>query len=83
VQDVVAYAKARGNDLESPARALLPILDTVLSELQQLEGKLHAQLSGAGPTCFALFKSKREAEAGASTLQQRQPTWWVRPTLLG
>jgi 4-diphosphocytidyl-2-C-methyl-D-erythritol kinase len=83
VPDVVAYAKARGNDLESPARALLPIIGTVLSELQQLEGNLLAQLSGAGPTCFALFKSKREAEAGASALRQRQPTWWVRPTRLG
>ena len=83
VHDVIAYAKARGNDLEAPARTLLPIINTVLSDLRQIEGSLLVQLSGAGPTCFALFGSRREAEAGASALRQRQPDWWIRPTRLG
>ena len=83
VDDVVAYATARGNDLQKPALGLLPVIDTVLAGLRQTEGALLAQLSGAGPTCFALFATRREAEAAASALEQRQPGWWIRPTRLG
>jgi 4-diphosphocytidyl-2-C-methyl-D-erythritol kinase len=81
--EVIAYAKARGNDLEAPARSLFPIVETVLAELRRLDGNHLVQLSGAGPTCFALFESKHEAEAAASTLKQRQPGWWIRSTALG
>jgi 4-diphosphocytidyl-2-C-methyl-D-erythritol kinase len=83
IDDVIAYAKARGNHLEAPALRLLPIIGTVLAELRRLENSLFAQLSGAGPTCFALFKTRSAAETGASALRQRQPRWWIRPTRLG
>lgn len=83
VDDVIAYAKTRGNDLQAPARTLFPIIDSVLSELRKIEGGLLAQLSGAGPTCFLLFASRREAEAGASALQRRHRDWWVSPTRIG
>jgi 4-diphosphocytidyl-2-C-methyl-D-erythritol kinase len=81
--DVISYAEARGNDLEPPARSLFPVIDMVLAELRQLDGNRLAQLSGAGPTCFALFETERQAKGAASTLQQRQPDWWIRPTRLG
>lgn len=81
--DVIAYAKACGNDLEAPARSLFPVIETVMSELRRLGGNRLVQLSGAGPTCFALFDTRREAEAGASTLSQWQPGWWIRSTRLG
>ena len=61
VGDVIAYAAARGNALEAPARTLFPIINTLLSELDQLAGSRLAQLSGAGPTCFALFETERAA----------------------
>lgn len=83
VPEVVAYAKTRGNDLQKPALRLFPEIETVLAELRGTDGALLAQLSGAGPTCFALFATKLEAEAGASALRQRQPGWWIRPTRLG
>jgi 4-diphosphocytidyl-2-C-methyl-D-erythritol kinase len=83
VNDVIVYATARGNDLQKPALGLLPVIDTVLAALRQTEGALLAQLSGAGPTCFALFSTEQEAEAGASSLGQRQLGWWIRPTRLG
>lgn len=83
VKDVIGYAEARGNDLEAPARGLLPVVDVVLSELRRLDGNRLSRLSGAGPTCFGLFESASTAQAAASTLQQRQPDWWVRPTRLG
>jgi 4-diphosphocytidyl-2-C-methyl-D-erythritol kinase len=83
VDDVIGYAEARTNDLERPARALLPVIDVVLSELRRLDGNRLSRLSGAGPTCFGLFESASTAQAAASILQRRQPDWWVRPTRLG
>src|SRR6185437_5370111 len=49
IQNVVVYLTARGNGLETPAKKVFPVIDTVLSELRQLDGSLLAQLSGAGP----------------------------------
>lgn len=83
VADVVAYAGARGNDLQAPACTLIPAIATVLEELGQTGGCRLAQLSGAGPTCFALFESEQHARAAASALQARQPGWWIQPTRLG
>ncbi|HEY8194184.1 MAG TPA: 4-(cytidine 5'-diphospho)-2-C-methyl-D-erythritol kinase [Hyphomicrobium sp.] len=83
VRDVVVYATARGNDLEAAAKKVVPAIDTVLSELRQLDGSLLAQLSGAGPTCFALFETDGQAKAAAAALQARQLKWWIKPTRLG
>ena len=82
VGDVIAYAAARGNALEAPARTLFPIINTLLSELDQLAGSRLAQLSGAGPTCFALFETERAAGNAAAALESRHPDWWIRPTRL-
>jgi 4-diphosphocytidyl-2-C-methyl-D-erythritol kinase len=82
VEQVIAYAAARGNALEEPARELFPIIDTLRSELGQLAGSCFAQLSGAGPTCFALFDTKYSAEDAAAELENRHPDWWIRSTRL-
>ena len=61
---------------------LFPIIDTLLSELGQLAGSRLAQLSGAGPTCFALFETERAAGSAAAALEGRHPDWWIRSTRL-
>lgn len=81
-QEIIAYVKARDNDLEKPARQLFPVIDAILSELNNLDGSRLARLSGAGPTCFALFDAKQAADAAASALTERQPGWWIRSTRL-
>ena len=82
VGDVIAYAAARGSALEAPARTLFPIINTLLSDLDQLAGSRLAQLSGAGPTCFALFETDRAAASATAALESRHPDWWIRPTRL-
>jgi 4-diphosphocytidyl-2-C-methyl-D-erythritol kinase len=82
VNDVIAYAAARGNALESPARQLFPMIGTLLSELGGLRDSRLVQLSGAGPTCFALFETEGAAASGAAELQGRNPNWWIRSTRL-
>jgi 4-diphosphocytidyl-2-C-methyl-D-erythritol kinase len=83
VEDIVRYADARSNDLEPPARRLLPMIDTMLDALAACPGVLLARLSGSGPTCFALFGAAAGAEAAAERLSDANPDWWVRATTLG
>lgn len=82
VGEVIRYAALRGNALEPAARKLVPEVITVLSELAKLPRSRVAQLSGAGPTCFALFDNEHAARTGARMLKTRQPNWWVAPTRL-
>jgi 4-diphosphocytidyl-2-C-methyl-D-erythritol kinase len=79
---LVAYVAARGNDLETPAIALAPVIRDILQALAQLPGARLARLSGSGPTCLALFRSLAEAERAAGLLAAH-PGGWVVATALG
>ncbi len=70
------------NDLEEPALAVMPVVAEVLAALRALPGTRLARLSGAGPTCFALFQSDRDAALAAAGLHRAKPQWWVMPTVL-
>jgi 4-diphosphocytidyl-2-C-methyl-D-erythritol kinase len=83
IEAVLAYMSARGNDLEAPARRLLPAIGLVLGALESCPGALVARLSGSGPTCFALFRRESEAEAAARHVSASHPGWWVKATTLG
>ena len=80
---LMGYLADRGNDLESPAIALQPVVAEVLEALRQLSGCCLARMSGSGATCFALFDSAKAAEAAARSLRERKPGWWVRSAMLG
>jgi 4-diphosphocytidyl-2-C-methyl-D-erythritol kinase len=82
VGDVIRYAALRGNALEAAARRLFPEIITVLSELAKLPRSRVAQLSGAGPTCFALFETEHAAKTSARMLRTRHPNWWIASSRL-
>jgi 4-diphosphocytidyl-2-C-methyl-D-erythritol kinase len=82
VGDLIRYAATRGNSLEAPSRQLFPQIGAMLSELAKLPRCRLAQLSGAGPTCFALFENEQAASNGARALKARNPGWWVVSTRL-
>lgn len=82
LDDVLAYARARGNDLETPACALLPVIREILSILATAPGARLTRLSGSGPTCFALFATPEEAQATAEQIAADHSDWWVRPVAL-
>lgn len=74
----------RRNDLERPARRLLPAVGTVLAALNDLEGCLLARMTGSGAACFGLFAEEPRAEAAARSLKAAHPEWWVQAApLLG
>lgn len=81
-EDVAAYARARRNDLEVPARELLPEIDEIFASLSSVKGVRLVRLSGSGPTCFALFTTTTEAQEAAARLSVDRPDWWVQPVTL-
>lgn len=74
---LAGWLAAMRNDLEAPARALFPVIDTVLEALAATPGCLLARMSGSGATCFALFADPAAAAAAARRLATAHPDWWV------
>ncbi len=75
--EVVAFIRAHGNDLEAPAVSVLPVIADVKTALAALDGCQVAGLSGSGATCFGLFATQEEAETAAGELAAARPDWWV------
>lgn len=67
------------NDLEAPAIALAPQIETVLAWLGTRPGASFVRMSGSGATCFALFADE-EARDHAATSVPRE--WWRLATNL-
>lgn len=65
------------NDLEAPARALVPCIGEVLGRLSAAAGVTLARMSGSGATCFALFDSPQACSTAEQALAAEQPTWWL------
>lgn len=72
--DLIAWLRLTRNDLEPPARAILPVIDEVLAALVAGGAGL-ARMSGSGATCFGLYDSTARAEQAATTLKQHG--WWA------
>jgi len=82
-EEALAEIAAIGNDLEAPARALLPDLAVMAETLRAAPGVRYAALSGSGATMFALMQSAQHAAALAETMSARRSDWWVRACRLG
>ena len=79
----LAWLRGGRNDLEVPARRLLPVIDEVLAALAALPGCRLARMSGTGSTCFGLFEQPAAAAAAARELAAAHPGWWVTPGTVG
>jgi 4-diphosphocytidyl-2-C-methyl-D-erythritol kinase len=67
------------NDLEQPARELLPEIGVISAMLEE-EGALLVRMSGSGATCFGIFESNAEAEHAGAALHRRRPDWYFQVT---
>ena len=81
-QALIGALAVAKNDLQNPATTVLPIVATVLAALEHLPAVLLSRLSGAGPTCFALFDTGAEAELACAILSGLHPEWWIVATNL-
>ncbi|HYN45878.1 MAG TPA: 4-(cytidine 5'-diphospho)-2-C-methyl-D-erythritol kinase [Allosphingosinicella sp.] len=67
------------NDLEAPARVLVPQIGDVL---EALSGARIARMSGSGASCFGLYDEGRDRDAAAAAIAAAYPGWWVCQTRL-
>jgi len=67
------------NDLEAPARSLVPAIGDVLDWLQAQVGANFVRMSGSGATCFALFDDEGARDEAAAACP---PNWWHLPSFL-
>jgi len=80
--DLIDYMRAHGNDLETPAKQLLPVIGEIKAVLDAQPGCLLAAMSGSGPTCFGIFADQAQARLAAGRIAGAHRDWWVKPTLL-
>ena len=66
------------NDLEAPAIALVPQIETVLAWWDAARREF-VRMSGSGATCFALFESEAARDAAAHAVPRE---WWRLATFL-
>lgn len=74
--DPLAAALAGRNDLEAPARRLLPPIENLLGLLAEQPGATLVRMSGSGATCFALFRSDAARDAADRAVGIAAPGWW-------
>jgi 4-diphosphocytidyl-2-C-methyl-D-erythritol kinase len=67
------------NDLEAPARSIVPEIGDVLDWLGQQHGAAFERMSGSGATCFALFEDEAARDAAAALCPE---AWWHLTTHL-
>jgi 4-diphosphocytidyl-2-C-methyl-D-erythritol kinase len=67
------------NDLELPARALVPEIKNALDWLGKQGGANFVRMSGSGATCFALFDNEESCEEAARACP---PQWWHLASIL-
>jgi 4-diphosphocytidyl-2-C-methyl-D-erythritol kinase len=80
--DLLRFLEVTRNDLESPARALQPVIGEVITAIAGLPGALFARMSGSGATCFGIFPDDDCCARAAKALKEAHPDWWVAPTFV-
>lgn len=77
VGELARWLAGQRNDLEPPARMIVPEIDAVLCALTAQAGALIARMSGSGATCFALFPDLAAARRAGAAISAAHQGWWV------
>lgn len=75
----IRFLAGQRNDLEVPARALLPEI-AEMSDMLRTAGARLVRMSGSGATCFGLFDDRAHADAAERQLSQLRPDWYFQAT---
>ncbi len=71
------------NDLEYPARQLVPQISAVRDILEMTTGVRLVGMSGSGATFFGIYCDASQAQAAAEEIAAARLGWWVMATMLG
>ncbi|QRM54507.1 4-(cytidine 5'-diphospho)-2-C-methyl-D-erythritol kinase [Sinorhizobium sp. BG8] len=67
------------NDLEPPARVLVPEIGEAAALLEESGASL-VRMSGSGATCFGIYGPRSDAVKAQETLSRLRPDWFVAAT---
>jgi 4-diphosphocytidyl-2-C-methyl-D-erythritol kinase len=79
---VIGWLASQRNDLEPAALALAPEIQDAIAAVAGQPGIGLTRMSGSGATVFGLFVSPDAANRAAEVLQQSNPGWWIKRTVL-
>jgi len=79
--DLLDWLRRCPNDLEAPARRLVPLIDRVLAAIARQPGCRLARMTGSGATCFGVFDDPAAATRAAAAIRRARPDWWVASTV--
>lgn len=71
------------NDMQDVAIAVAPVIKNMLAALSAQPSCTFARMSGSGATCFGIFEEEGPARAAAAAIVRENPTWWVKPIVVG
>lgn len=77
------WLRENGNDLEAPARSLVPAIGDAIAAIEATAGCRLARMSGSGATCFGIYADEGEARAAAQRVAAAHPEWWVAAAPVG
>jgi 4-diphosphocytidyl-2-C-methyl-D-erythritol kinase len=74
-----AWLAAQRNDLQPPAKAIVPQIAATIAALDALSEVAFTGMSGSGATCFAVVQNLYVARRVAGVMQATHPAWWIVP----
>ncbi|MFK7877721.1 MAG: 4-(cytidine 5'-diphospho)-2-C-methyl-D-erythritol kinase [Paracoccaceae bacterium] len=82
VRACVDWIALQRNDLEAPACAAAPEIDTTLDALKATKDVLLTRMSGSGATCFAIYPTMQAAHRAVYDIGTEHSDWWCVATKL-
>lgn len=83
LDDAIDRLLLDGNDLQAPAIAQTPVIQTALDVLSAQPGARLARMSGSGASCFALFETADAAQASADVIAREHADWTAKAVVFG
>ncbi len=80
IASVVEMLTPLRNDLEKPARNLVPQIGVVLDKIASQQGCKLARMSGSGATCFGVFDNVENCELALENINRDKSRWWLKST---
>ena len=75
---LIDIIKNRNNDLQAPACEIMPQIADIISNIKKQDNCLVAAMSGSGPSCFGLFRSKSDLLKAKDNITKQFPQFYVR-----
>jgi len=77
-----SYLRETRNDLTFSRCHSSPQVGRVMEVLRECHNVGFYGMSGSGPSCFALFENKSDADVARKRIRRKHPSWWCVTSLV-